>query len=314
MASVLDRTITVRRLAEIFLGVTFIIAASTAVFTTFDHEEVTLGDGNTYDCGSPGDSRDWAAIRVAEERAGVETVDAQVADRCESSLDDTRSTRTAALAWAAGSAALLALSFAGRSRAARRELRRRIGFVSDPERRDLAFAIVRTIDTERLVIRRPRPEDAAAVRAVIDRGVTEAMGWSPEHVDQLVRGVERDETTTDRLICDRATGKVLGSIDVGRLDLANDRCEVGFWLGPGARGWGYGTEALTAVLAVLHAAGILAVDVMTAPDNQAVIRIMQKVGAVEMARGRHILPNGREVDAVWFLHRTPRAASGSAAR
>jgi RimJ/RimL family protein N-acetyltransferase len=89
---------------------------------------------------------------------------------------------------------------------------------------------------------------------------------------------------------------------VQELDLKRHRCQLGFWIGPGARGWGLGTEAIAAVLAGLHGVGLETVTIASAANNGAVHRIMEKLGGVEVRRGTQTLPNGREVDAVWYAH------------
>lgn len=105
----------------------------------------------------------------------------------------------------------------------------------------------------------PRPDDRDAATLWV-----EGDPWGPRHV---VRG------TT-----------VLGSIgffgppaDVDGVPEA----EVGYGLVPEARGWGFATEALRALLTAADAAGVR-VRASVQPDNTASVRVLAKAGFTEL--------------------------------
>jgi RimJ/RimL family protein N-acetyltransferase len=158
------------------------------------------------------------------------------------------------------------------------------------------------LETERLLLRRPVPDDAAALDATIDVAVIEANGWSGR---RLRRDVALGITMPGQarvLVTDKSSGEVLGSVDANTALGDQPTCHVGWWMGATARDRGYGTEALQAVFPALHAAGIAFIVVGTLPDNTAVLRVLEKLGARETNRTLHRLPNGRSVPSVWHVH------------
>jgi RimJ/RimL family protein N-acetyltransferase len=122
------------------------------------------------------------------------------------------------------------------------------------------------IETERLVIRPLRPEDAA------DLG--ESADWIQEKIDRFERdggmslwgAVERE---TDRAVA--LAGLQWEQID-GRREL-----DLGCVVATDAQRRGYGTEASTAVLEAAFAADFERVTAMTLPDNEAALQILEKL-------------------------------------
>lgn len=109
----------------------------------------------------------------------------------------------------------------------------------------------------------PRPDDCDAAGLWRD-----GDAWSPRHI---VRG-----------------GTVLGSIGFfGPPEPAADgvpETEVGYGLVQEARGWGFATEALRAMLAETDRSGVR-IRASVAPDNAASIRVLAKCGFTQLRGG-----------------------------
>ncbi len=138
--------------------------------------------------------------------------------------------------------------------------------------------------TQRLTLRRCRPEDAYALYRYLgsDPDIDQYSGWNPyaapETAEETVRGfIEnyRDE---------RFYGWVIDSEDVlfgtiGAYDYQDGRIEVGFSIRRAARGQGYATEALRVVLKYLtENEGIPCVTAWCVAENAASRRVLEKAG------------------------------------
>jgi RimJ/RimL family protein N-acetyltransferase len=97
-------------------------------------------------------------------------------------------------------------------------------------------------------------------------------------------------------------GGVIGSISAHPVIARQATCHVGWWMGPAARGKGYGTEALRTIFPALHKTGVSRILIGTSPDNTAVRRVLEKLGADEVATSPHRLPNDTTVPSVWYVH------------
>jgi RimJ/RimL family protein N-acetyltransferase len=169
------------------------------------------------------------------------------------------------------------------------------------------------LDGSRVALRRPHPADEHAYAATMDDDFRRINGWDTGLVDrslQLIRSPPAISLLAWALIWSRETGSVVGSISADQVDADGRTCELGWWLGPGHRGRGYGTEAVCLALGALHAAGVERIRIGTALDNVAVRRVAAKVGAAEESQTGHRLPNGRRVDAIWYVHTSPAAPHG----
>ena len=71
---------------------------------------------------------------------------------------------------------------------------------------------------------------------------------------------------------------------------------------PAARSRGLGTGALNAVVQSLHQAGIRTIELGTAQSNEAMVKCITNVGAVQVRQGRTRLPDGSEPMSLWFEH------------
>ncbi|GLC24689.1 GNAT family N-acetyltransferase [Roseisolibacter agri] len=126
--------------------------------------------------------------------------------------------------------------------------------------------------TERLLLRRWRPEDASPLHDALAPSVAHLKPWipwtvaEPAPVPQLEARLARfAEAIAERRawqwgIFAADTGALLGGISLHPRDAhtrvpfdAADRVEIGYWLRVDATGQGYATEAVRAVLAVARA-------------------------------------------------------------
>ena len=138
--------------------------------------------------------------------------------------------------------------------------------------------------TKRLVLRRYRPEDAAALYRHLgsDPAMYQYSGWNPyatlemaqETVNRFIESYE-DEHSYGWVI--DVDGVLFGTI--GAYDYEDDRIEVGFSIRRAGWGQGYATEALKKVLEYLtENEGISCVTAWCAAENIGSRRVLEKAG------------------------------------
>ena len=146
--------------------------------------------------------------------------------------------------------------------------------------------------TGRLVLRRYRPEDAAALYRNLgsDPAMYQYSGWNPyatlemaqETVNRFIESY-RDEHTYSWVI--DVDDVIFGTI--GAYDYEDDRIEVGFSIIRACWGRGYATEALKAVLEYLtENEGISCVTAWCAAENVGSRRVLEKAG-MKLVRAAH---------------------------
>jgi RimJ/RimL family protein N-acetyltransferase len=167
---------------------------------------------------------------------------------------------------------------------------------------------VEPVVTERLVLRGPRSRDSRAYAASLDADMMSANGWT----EAMRRGAIAHMQHADRIpllgrtvIADRVTDELLGWISLHDIDEVAGSCELGWSMGPHARGKGYGTEAVRAALDALHRNGYRRITVGTNEDNRPARRVLERVGAHQISARPHTLPNGATVTSVWYVHPAP---------
>lgn len=114
-----------------------------------------------------------------------------------------------------------------------------------------------TVPTPRLVLRRPTPEDAAAMYAYRSLPeVTRFQCWEPASVEEVsgfLAGLPAAAPAPAGQwfqlgIYERDSGAMVGDLGLRTRASIEDQYEVGITVTPGRQGRGYGTEALTAGL------------------------------------------------------------------
>lgn len=164
---------------------------------------------------------------------------------------------------------------------------------------------------ERVLLRRLRVDDigpyARAFRGDPDLGRLVGMEEDPSEesvgrrVDAQVEAAA-DGKGVQLAIADPATGAFWGGLVLHSFDWHSRRCEIGFWLAPGRRRRGIGSEAVA--LALDWAFGeldLLRVEMTTTPENEAVPPLARRLGFKQegVFRARNI-ERGRRVDVVWY--------------
>jgi len=155
------------------------------------------------------------------------------------------------------------------------------------------------VETRRLRLRLPVPEDAAGVAAYAsDPDVCRYVSWPRHHsladAERFLTyaiGAVENGAEHNWVIVDRATSAVAGTIG---LRVQGHRRELGYVLG--RRWWGQGmaTEAAEAVVAwALAQADVLRVWAVCDVDNAASARVLEKIGMQREGRlGRWaVMPN-----------------------
>ena len=138
--------------------------------------------------------------------------------------------------------------------------------------------------TDRLVLRRYRPEDAAALYRHLgsDPAMYQYSGWNPyatvemaqETVNRFIESYEDEHSYSWVIDFD---GVLYGTI--GAYDYEADRIEVGFSIIRAGWGRGYATEALKKVLEYLtEDEGISCVTAWCAAENIGSRRVLEKSG------------------------------------
>ncbi len=152
--------------------------------------------------------------------------------------------------------------------------------------------------TERLVLRRSRPDDAQRISAYrSDSEVNRYQGWKrtdPKAVrkeieDMAMRAPGQAGGWVQLSVEERATGLLVGDVGLNIAEGEPGVIKVGYTIAPELQGRGYATEAVRAL--VRYAFDTLGADVVRAyadAENVASTRVAEKVGMrlVERFGGR----------------------------
>jgi RimJ/RimL family protein N-acetyltransferase len=142
------------------------------------------------------------------------------------------------------------------------------------------FRLNEHVLTPRLVL---RPFSAAFARAVIDGNVTGfnvAAGYPHRDTPDIARAVldESAPSTSTWLITRRSDGLIVGDCGWFPVAGAEDAVEIGYGLAEPARGQGFATEAVGALLERVWDVGVTRIIATTDEDNQASARVVEKLG------------------------------------
>jgi ribosomal-protein-alanine N-acetyltransferase len=155
------------------------------------------------------------------------------------------------------------------------------------------------IDTARLTLAKPRPDDAMAIfeRYASDPDVTRYLGW-PRH--RSLAETEAFLAFSDQewgrwpagpyLIWSHDDGRLLGGTGFG-FQAATDAVITGYVLARDAWGNGYATEALSAVVRVGSDIGVRRLTALVHPDHVASVHVLEKCGFVRTSPQQTELPN-----------------------
>lgn len=165
------------------------------------------------------------------------------------------------------------------------------------------YDVLPDIETSRLILRRPAPEDAVSLEATIDAAMLDGNGWTGRNGWVMIRAIGGGRPTPGLLVIElRSDATLIGGATVRPTgDEASSRA-IGWWIGPNHRGAGYASEAVAALVDAIHNAGYARVEIGTKESNLAVQRICDKIGATETDRRPRRLPNGSTVPGIWYVH------------
>jgi aminoglycoside 6'-N-acetyltransferase len=148
--------------------------------------------------------------------------------------------------------------------------------------------------TERLLLRRSRPEDAEAISAYrSDPEVHRYQGWDrtdaegvrAEIVEMTGRAPGEPGGWIQFSVDERETGGLVGDIGISPADGEPGVIKIGYTMSPAFQGRGYATEAVGALID--YAFDTLGADIVRAyasAENIASIRVAEKVGMRLMER------------------------------
>ena len=152
-----------------------------------------------------------------------------------------------------------------------------------------------TIDTERLRLRPPVPDDLAAIHAIQSReDVARWLYWEPRSeadVRELLRAMSSRPPEMGVMLAVEliATGELVGHVSLAIPDVLQRQGEIGFIFHPDHQGRGYATEAGRALLALAFGDyGLHRVYGRLEPRNEASARVLEKLG---MRREAHLIEN-----------------------
>lgn len=161
------------------------------------------------------------------------------------------------------------------------------------------------IRTERLVLRRARMDDVAAMHVVMSNPIAMRYWSTPPHTDRrqteqwVASMVEADPSSDDFMVT--LEGRLIGKMGAWRLP------EFGFLIDPAHWGKGLAREALDAFVERRRGLGSTELTADVDPRNAASIRLLERAGFVETGRAKGTWQVGDELcDSVYFRLNIPQ--------
>ena len=161
------------------------------------------------------------------------------------------------------------------------------------------------IETERLLLRRSRPEDAATISAYrSDPNVNRQQGWDRTDLEGVLADiVEMSGRSPGEpggwvqfTVEERRGGRIVGDVGLSVADGEPGVIKVGYTIDPAFQGLGYATEAIRALVEyAFETLGAELVRAHASAENAPSIRVAEKVGMRLVERFEH-----REGDEVWY--------------
>jgi RimJ/RimL family protein N-acetyltransferase len=154
--------------------------------------------------------------------------------------------------------------------------------------------------TDRLVLRRAAPDDAAAMHQVMSNPAAMRYWSTPAHATLadterwVASMIHVDPAKSDDFIV-TLDGKLIGKLGAWRLP------EIGFLIDPACWGNGYASEALSAFIEHRRNKGSAELTADVDPRNVSSIRLLARHGFVETGRASGTWQVGEELcDSIYF--------------
>ena len=162
-------------------------------------------------------------------------------------------------------------------------------------------ALTDTIETERLLLRRFRLEDAAAFHAILSEPQAMTYWSTPPH---------REFAETEKWVRSTIKAVKAGEADdfialhqgtiIGKAGLWHGN-EIGMIFAPSSWGQGFAAEAVRAIIGRARLRGLSSVRADVDPRNERSLRLLTRLGFVETGRAKATLQVGSEwVDSVYL--------------
>lgn len=178
-----------------------------------------------------------------------------------------------------------------------------------------------TIETSRLTLKAPVPEDAPWLQAAILESLEELQPWIPwaqelPTIDLLRAKAEEARIKMDRReyfgwrIFLKGTETIVGTIDLFHWDWQIPKCEIGYWGRTPQVGRGYVTEAVKAVMAVARDDfGARRIEAMCDVRNLPSQRLLERIGFTResVLHGHEPDVTGEPCDQVLFAWHPPES-------
>lgn len=182
--------------------------------------------------------------------------------------------------------------------------------------RDHAFSELETgLETERMLIRTPRPEDAPALWAAIDESREHLGPWihwvkhyqTPRDADRFIEGAAMDFAGRRELFLAMFSrdepGRLLGGTGFHNIEWEIPALEIGYWLRASAAGRGYMTEAVAAQCAfAVDRFGAKRISITCDANNVRSAAIPRRLGFAQEGHLRNagLTPHGQIRDTLIF--------------
>ena len=160
------------------------------------------------------------------------------------------------------------------------------------------------LETERLILRPPRPGDGAVANEAIRESHAELKRWmpwanplpAPEDTEEAYRRMAAQWITRESLpliIFRKSDGLFVGGTGLMCRDWDVPYFEIGYWMRTSLTGHGYMTEAVRLMLRYAFTAlGLHRIEANVQPHNQDSLAVLQRVGFVKEGFSRRYLKIG----------------------
>ncbi len=162
----------------------------------------------------------------------------------------------------------------------------------------------------RLVLRMPKPNDAAAIASALrDREVTRPIGlparYSIRDARQFIRrskAGQKDGSKCNLSIILRRSGELIGGCGLDQIRLDHRNAHVGYWIARPHWGKGYASEAAsTLISAGFRELGLHRIHTGVYPDNPRSMGVLRRLGFRTEGRARqHGFVDGRYRDLILY--------------